>query len=367
MQDYFDEILTVKMTEDKKGINIIDQTLLPGTVKRITLKTKEEIFEAIKKLRVRGAPAIGVTAGYGLALCASEIETNDYKVFMKELRKISEYLGSSRPTAVNLFWALNRIEKKAESLKETPVSEIKKILIKEADLIREEDIEISRNIGEEGYKIISEIRKKNPNSPVGIMTHCNAGTLATAKYGTATAPMYIALEHGMEPEAMHVYCDETRPLLQGARLTALELHESGIPTTVQCDNMASIQMKSGRIQVIFVGCDRVAANGDAANKIGTSGVAILAKHYGIPFYVCAPSSTIDMDTPTGDEIPIEMRDPNEVTEMWYKERMAPEGIDVYNPAFDVTDNDLITGIITEKGVVHGPYEKAFKKLGIGEK
>lgn len=367
MQDYFDEILTVRMTDDGKGLDIIDQTLLPGTVKRITLKTKEDIFEAIKKLRVRGAPAIGVTAGYGLALCASGIDTEDYSQFMKELKEISDYIGSSRPTAVNLFWALNRIEKKAESLSGLPVPEIKELLMEEAQLIRDEDVEISRNIGEEGYRIISEIRKAHPDRPVGIMTHCNAGTLATAKYGTATAPMYIALEHGMGPEEMHVYCDETRPLLQGARLTALELHESGIPTTVQCDNMASIQMKSGRIQVIFVGCDRVAANGDAANKIGTSGVAILAKHYGIPFYVCAPSSTIDMDTPTGEEIPIEMRDPHEVTEMWYSERMAPEGVDVFNPAFDVTDHELITGIITEKGVVHEPYEEAFRKLGIGEK
>lgn len=366
MQDYFEEILTVKLTDDKSGLDIIDQTLLPGTVKRITLKTKEEIFEAIKKLRVRGAPAIGVTAGFGLALCASKIDTEDYYSFIRELKEILKYLGSSRPTAVNLFWALNRIEKKAESLEGQPVSKIKRILLEEAELIRKEDIAISRNIGEEGYKIISEIKKTNINKPVGIMTHCNAGTLATAKYGTATAPMYIALEHGMPPEDMHVYCDETRPLLQGARLTALELYESGIPTTLQCDNMASIQMKSGKIQVIFVGCDRVAANGDAANKIGTSGVAILAKHYGIPFYVCAPSSTIDMATPTGEEIPIEMRDPNEVTEMWYKERMAPEGINVFNPAFDVTDNELITGIITEKGLVHAPYEENFKKLGIGE-
>ena len=196
------------------------------------------------------------------------------------------------------------------------------------------------------------------------MTHCNAGTLATAKYGTATAPMYIALEHGWAGTDMHVYCDETRPLLQGARLTSFELNSAGITTTVQCDNMASLLMKSGKIDIIFVGCDRVAANGDAANKIGTSGVAILAKHYGIPFYVCAPSSTIDRATPTGEQIPIEMRDPDEVTQMWYKERMAPQGIDVFNPAFDVTDHSLITGMITEKGLCTDPYEKDFDKYGI---
>ena len=189
--------------------------------------------------------------------------------------------------------------------------------------------------------------------------------LFRSKYGTATAPMYIALEKGWAGTDMHVYCDETRPLLQGARLTSFELYNAGITTTLQCDNMASILMKSKKIDVIFVGCDRVAQNGDAANKIGTSGVAILAKHYGIPFYVCAPSSTIDLATPTGEEIPIEMRDADEVTEMWYKERMAPSGIEVFNPAFDVTDHSLITGIITEKGLCHAPYDKAFEALGIG--
>ena len=222
---------------------------------------------------------------------------------------------------------------------------------------------ISRGIGEIGFGLLKELKMEGKE--IGILTHCNAGTLATAKYGTATAPMYIALEKGWPGTDMHVYCDETRPLLQGARLTSFELYNAGITTTLQCDNMASILMKSGKIDIIFVGCDRVARNGDAANKIGTSGVAILAKHYGIPFYVCAPTSTIDMDTLTGDQIPIEMRSPDEVTEMWYKERMAPEGINVYNPAFDVTDHSLITGIITEKGMCHAPYDKAFESLGIG--
>ena len=223
-------------------------------------------------------------------------------------------------------------------------------------------IQISRNIGEIGFGLLEKLKK--PGKEIGILTHCNAGTLATAKYGTATAPMYMALEHGWAPTDMHVYCDETRPLLQGARLTSFELYNSGITTTVQCDNMASILLKSGKIDIIFVGCDRVAENGDAANKIGTSGLAILAHHYGVPMYICAPSSTIDMATPTGEEIPIEMREHDEVTAMWYKERMAPEGVDVFNPAFDVADHRLFTGIITEKGLCTAPYGEAFRALGI---
>ena len=362
LDEFFDRLITVKMPDDRSCVDIIDQTLLPGTIKRINLHTKEEIWEAIKKLRVRGAPAIGVSAAYGIALLASKIEAKDYDSFYKEFKELKDYLASSRPTAVNLFWALNRMDEAAKNNNDKSLSDIKDILFVEADKIRDEDIQISRNIGEIGFKLISDLKKDGKE--VGILTHCNAGTLATAKYGTATAPMYIALEHGWKGSDMHVYCDETRPLLQGARLTSFELYNAGINTTLQCDNMASILMKSGKIDIIFVGCDRVAANGDAANKIGTSGVAILAKHYGIPFYVCAPSSTIDMATPTGDKIPIEERDPNEVTEMWYKERMAPEGVDVYNPAFDVTDHELITGIITEKGLCHGPYEKDFTSLGI---
>lgn len=255
------------------------------------------------------------------------------------------------------------MEAAAVANKDKEVAAIKELLFEEADKIREEDVGISRGIGEIGFGLLKELKKEG--AEIGILTHCNAGTLATAKYGTATAPMYIALEKGWPGTDMHVYCDETRPLLQGARLTSFELYNAGITTTLQCDNMASILMKSGKIDIIFVGCDRVARNGDAANKIGTSGVAILAKHYGIPFYVCAPTSTIDMDTLTGEQIPIEMRSPDEVTEMWYRERMAPEGINVYNPAFDVTDHSLITGIITEKGMCHAPYDKAFESLGIG--
>ena len=363
VDDFFNEVITVRMAQDKSAVDIIDQTLLPGTIKRIKIRTKEEIWDAIKKLKVRGAPAIGVAAAYGIALLASRIEENSYGAFYAKFREMKDYLASSRPTAVNLFWALNRMENAVQTNQSKTIPEIKEILFAEAKKIREEDVQISRNIGEIGFGLLKELKKDGRE--IGILTHCNAGTLATAKYGTATAPMYLALEKGWAGTDMHVYCDETRPLLQGARLTSFELHNAGITTTLQCDNMASILMKSKKIDIIFVGCDRVAKNGDAANKIGTSGVAILAKHYGIPFYVCAPSSTIDLSTPTGEEIPIEMRDPDEVTEMWYKERMAPKGIQVFNPAFDVTDHSLITGIITEKGMCHAPFDQAFAALGIG--
>ncbi len=360
VEQFFDQVLTVRLTPDRRALDIIDQTLLPGTIRRINLETKEEIWEAIKKLRVRGAPAIGVSAAYGMAVLSSRIGAADFESFYAEFTALKDYLASSRPTAVNLFWALNRMDACAKKAGQEgrSLDEIRELLYREADAIQAEDVQISRNIGEIGFGLLKKLKKDG--EPVGILTHCNAGTLATAKYGTATAPMYIALEHGWAGTDMHVYCDETRPLLQGARLTSFELNSAGITTTVQCDNMASLLMKSGKIDIIFVGCDRVAANGDAANKIGTSGVAILAKHYGIPFYVCAPSSTIDRATPTGDQIPIEMRDPDEVTQMWYKERMAPQGIDVFNPAFDVTDHSLITGM----GLCTDPYDKDFDRYGI---
>ena len=255
---------------------------------------------------------------------------------------------------MNLFWALERMERTARENARLPIPELKERLFAEAHRIREEDVQISRNIGRIGLGLL--------HHGDGILTHCNAGTLATAKYGTATAPIYLALEQGWQD--LRVYCDETRPLLQGARLTAFEMQAAGVDTTLLCDNMASLLMKRGKVNIIFVGCDRVARNGDAANKIGTSGVAILARHYGIPFYVCAPSSTIDMSIADGDGIPIEERAAEEVTEMWYKERMAPEGVKVFNPAFDVTDHSLITGIITEKGLCRAPYEDAFRALGI---
>ena len=347
---------TVRLSADRRYLEILDQTLLPGTVKILHIDKIEDMREAIRLLRVRGSPAIGVAAAYGIALTASGIGADDPGVFCAEFRKQKEYLASSRPTAVNLFWALDRMERVVLANPDGPVARTKEALFREAQKIRDEDVAISRNIGQIGFGLL---RRGD-----GILTHCNAGTLATAKYGTATAPLYVALENGWDD--LRVYCDETRPLLQGARLTAFELHSAGIDTTLICDDMASIVMKNGWVNVVFVGCDRVARNGDAANKIGTSGVAILAKHYGIPFYVCAPSSTIDLSLKTGDQIPIEQRSPEEVTEMWYKERMAPQGVKVYNPAFDVTDHALITGIITEKGLCHPPYDRAFEALGIGE-
>lgn len=363
VEAFFDQVITVKWGPDKKSVDIIDQSLLPGTLKRIQLDTAEEIWEAIKKLRVRGAPAIGIMAAFATALLASQIDTEDYGTFAEECREITSYLSSSRPTAVNLFWALNRMQKLIEDSQDLPVADIKDKLFAEAEAIQAEDIAISRHIGETGFSLLSEL--KEDNKEIGILTHCNAGTLATGKYGTATAPMYMALEHGWPGDAMHVYCDETRPLLQGARLTAFELSQAGIKTTLQCDNMASVLMAQGKIQIVFVGCDRVARNGDAANKIGTNTVAILAKHYGIPFYVCAPSSTIDMATHTGADIPIEMRDPHEVSDMWYKERMTAEEVNIFNPAFDVTDHSLITGIITDRGLCKAPFDEAFTAMGLG--
>lgn len=364
VDEFFEKVITVKLPEDRQSVDILDQTLLPGTLKRINLRTKEELWDAIKKLKVRGAPAIGVSAAYGIAVLANRIEASDFDSFYKEFKELKDYLATSRPTAVNLFWALNRMDDKALEVKNESIDKIKEILFDEAQKIRDEDVAISRNIGELGFGLLKELKKDGKE--IGILTHCNAGTIATAKYGTATAPMYTALEHGWAGSDMHVYCDETRPLLQGARLTSFELYNAGIRTTLQCDNMASMLMKQGKIDIIFVGCDRVARNGDSANKIGTSGVAILAKHYGIPFYICAPSSTIDLNTATGDDIPIEMRDPEEVTTMWYKERMAPEGIDAFNPAFDFAEHELITGIITEKGIARAPFDKAFEELGIGK-
>ena len=352
-EEFFERVISVRLSDDKKAVNIIDQTLLPNEIKRVDLYTREELKDAIKKLRVRGAPAIGIAAAYGMAVLSRDLST-DKDDFFTELKGLKDYLADSRPTAVNLFWALERMEKKAISLKDKSRDEIINGLYEEAEAIREEDIRISRNIGEAGFTLLSEIRRKTGRPP-GILTHCNAGTLATGKYGTATAPMYMALEHGWKGSDMHVYCDETRPLLQGARLTAFELSEAGIDTTLQCDNMAASLMAAGKIDIVFVGCDRVAKNGDSANKIGTSSVAINAGYYGIPFYVCAPGSTIDRSAGSGKDIPIELRSPEEISESWYEKRMAPENIDIYNPAFDVTDHSLITGIITEEGVKKPPY------------
>ncbi len=342
---------TVSLDDAGNAVVIIDQTLLPGRTELIRLKTAEEIWNAIYLLQVRGAPAIGVCAAFGIYLLAKSCKEENYDRFLAEFRKNKEYLDSSRPTAVNLSWALNRMERVVTEHAGSPTAEIVALLKKEAEEIRDEDIRVCRRIGEYGLTLV----KKGD----GILTHCNAGQLATVRYGTATAPIYLGQERGY---GFHVYADETRPLLQGARLTAYELLSSGVDVTLICDNMASAVMKNGWVNAVFVGCDRVAANGDTANKIGTSGVAILAAHYGIPFYVCAPTSTIDLSTPTGADIRIEERKPEEVSEMWYRERMAPEGVKIFNPAFDVTDHSLITGIVTEYGVLRAPYEEVFRKL-----
>lgn len=345
---------TVKLSEDGSKLVIIDQTKLPNAVEMLELDKPEDIWEAINVLRVRGAPAIGVCAGFAIYLAIKDIDCDGFDSFYREFTHYKEYFASSRPTAVNLFWALDRMEKALLDNKDRDISEIKDALKKEANDIRDEDIAISRKIGMIGKSLIKE--------NAGILTHCNAGSLATAKYGTALAPIYMALEDGRND--FKVYCDETRPLLQGARLSAFEMQTAGVDTTLICDNMASFLMKNGYIDIIFVGSDRIASNGDAANKIGTSGVAILAKHYNIPIYFLAPTSTIDMSIENGNQIPIEMRDDSEVTDLWYERKMAPEGVKVINPAFDVTDHSLITGIITEKGLCHAPYDKAFKELGI---
>ena len=336
---------------DNDELILLDQTKLPNEINILRLTDIKDIWQAIYKLQVRGAPAIGVAAAFGLYISAMKIESNDYDEFFNGVHEAKEYLNSARPTAVNLSWALNRMEKVIFDNPDKSVSELKKLLKSEAIAIKSEDSEMCRKIGEHGLTLI-----KNGD---GILTHCNAGQLATSKYGTALAPIHLGRERGMN---FHVFCDETRPLLQGARLTAFELTADGVDTTLICDNMASQVMKNGWINAVFVGCDRVAANGDACNKIGTSGVAVLAKYYKIPFYVFTPTSTIDMSIENGDKIIIEQRPSNEVTETWYKKRMAPEDVKVYNPAFDVTDHELITAIITEHGIIRPPYSESLKKL-----
>lgn len=342
---------TVSLLDEEDAIEIIDQTRLPGNIELIKLKTAEEIWNAIYLLQVRGAPAIGVTAGFGIYLLAKQIDEADFDSFYEEFKKKKQYLDSSRPTAVNLSWALNRMEERVLANRDKSVAELKQILKAECIAIQKEDIWICRRIGEYGLKLVK------PGD--GILTHCNAGQLATSKYGTATAPIYLGQEKGYH---FKVYADETRPLLQGARLTSFELQSAGVDVTLLCDNMAATVMKNGWVQAVFVGCDRVAANGDTANKIGTSMVAILAKHYDVPVYICAPTSTIDLDAKTGEDIHIEQRGAEEVTEMWYKERMAPENVKVFNPAFDVTEHDLIAGIITEYGVARAPYTKSLAEI-----
>jgi methylthioribose-1-phosphate isomerase len=330
---------SVALSPDGNSVLIVDQTLLPLEEKVIFLKTPEEIYDAIYYLKVRGAPAIGICAGYGMYVLAKQITKEP---FLEELLRLGEYLNSSRPTAVNLSFAVNRICKVAKENVELPREALLEKLCLEAKKIHEEDIEMCRSISTFGLELV-----KDGDT---ILTHCNAGPLATSKYGTGLGTFFLAKEKGI---TLNAYCDETRPLLQGARLTVYELQNAGVDCTLICDNMAASLMKQGKISACFVGCDRVALNGDAANKIGTLGVAVLAKHYGVPFYVFCPSSTVDKNCKTGDDIVIEERKKSEIFEMFYEKPVAREFTKCYNPAFDVTDHELITAIVTEKGIWKG--------------
>lgn len=335
-------IAPVKYRDNK--MMILDQTRLPAEEVYLELNTKEDVWDAIYKLKVRGAPAIGVAAAYGLYVSVRDIEETDFARFCLRVKETAEYMSSARPTAVNLSWALNRMYACLQGLTGKDVEAAKAALLQEAETIRREDEAACHAMGEYGLSLLTP--------GMGILTHCNAGTIATARYGTCLAPIYLGTERGYH---FRVFADETRPLLQGARLTAWELDKTGVDVTLICDNMASSVMKNGWIDAVVVGCDRMAANGDGANKIGTSAVAVLAKEYGIPFYMYAPTSTIDLDTPSGDDIPIELRDGEEIYKMWYEKPMAPEGIKTYNPSFDVTPAEYITAVITEKGIVRPPY------------
>lgn len=334
------------------AVELLDQRLLPEQTVYLTLTTPQHIWEAIRELKVRGAPAIGISAAYGVVLGVQHF-AGSVTELAAEACKHAEYLATSRPTAVNLFWALDRMKAKAAALTAesgATVQSAVQALLAEALLIQAEDEETNRCIGEHALTLFQD--------GMGVLTHCNAGGLATAKYGTALAPFYIAQEQGIR---LRVFADETRPVLQGARLTAFELQRAGVDVTLICDNMAGHVMSKGWVQAVIVGTDRVAANGDVANKIGTYSVAVLAKAHGIPFYVACPLSTIDLSTPTGADIPIEERHPEEIT-LGFGKRTAPEGVSVYNPAFDITPHEYVTAIITEKGIVRAPYDEGLKAL-----
>jgi methylthioribose-1-phosphate isomerase len=320
-------------------LRLIDQTLLPVEFLEIDCRDVESVWEAIKTLRVRGAPAIGIAAAYGVCVGIQKNAGNDDKTFFNRLHQVIDYLATSRPTAVNLFWALKRMGDKAEQHHGRPTPEIAAALLDEARAIHEEDRQMCRAIGRHGAALLKDGQ--------GVLTHCNAGGLATSDYGTALAVFFAAAEYG---KTLHVYADETRPLLQGARLTAWELQQRGIDVTLICDSMAAQVMREGRVQSVVTGADRIAANGDSANKIGTYSLAVLARAHNIPFYIAAPKSTFDLSIATGAEIPIEQRDPKEITH-GFGRQTAPDGVAVYNPAFDVTPAELITAIICDKGVI----------------
>lgn len=343
------DIAPIKYSES--GLAVLDQTRLPGEEIYIKIENKEDIWEAIYHLKVRGAPAIGVAASYGLCIEAGRFEGDSISEFIRFTKEAAAYIQTARPTAVNLSWAMKRLSMGLENAGAATPEEGKEWLLKEAEAIHREDIAACKAMGQYGLSLL--------RPGMGILTHCNAGTIATAKYGTCLAPIYLGQEKGYD---FRVFADETRPLLQGARLTCWELNKAGVDVTLICDNMASSVMKKGWIDAVVVGCDRMAANGDGANKIGTSAVAILAKEYGIPFYMYVPTSTIDMQTPCGNDIQIELRRGEEIYKMWYEKPMAPEGVKTYNPSFDVTDHKYITAVITEKGIVRPPYDRNLKLL-----
>lgn len=338
---------SVDLSLDKSLLVILDQTQLPEKEVFLQLNEEDDIFDAISTLKVRGAPAIGIAAAYGLCVVLNRDTSQTLDDLKLRVFDVIAKLESSRPTAVNLSWALNRMKNRfLESLKLPGITKKKIIdlLYDEANAIKSEDVEMCRSISESGLSFLKP--------GMGILTHCNAGHIAVSRLGTALGPVYLAQKEGY---GIKVYADETRPLLQGARLTAFELMKSGIDVTLICDNMASSVMEKGWVDVVFVGCDRIAKNGDVANKIGTSALSVLAKNWGIPFYVFGPSSSIDYKCNSGNDIIIEERPAYEVTDLWYKKRVAPVGVKVYNPAFDITRAEFITAIITEKGIFKYPY------------
>lgn len=341
----------VRLSEAEDGVVLLDQTLLPRQTVYRTVRALPDMVEAIGSLRVRGAPAIGIFAGYCMYVLARSLTADDPAVWREKLAESGARLAAARPTAVNLSWAVRRMERAAAETSGSGVPGMMARLHGECAAIQLEDIKMCTAIAEYGLTLLHD--------GDGVLTHCNAGPLATSRYGTALGPLLLGHERGMQ---FRVFADETRPLLQGARLTAYELHRAGVDVTLICDNMASMVMKNGWISACFVGCDRVARNGDAANKIGTSGVAILARYYGIPFYVLGPTSTIDLSCPTGEQIRIELRDPEEIRRKFYAEPVAPADVPCYNPAFDVTDHSLITGIVTERGICRPPYTQSIPAL-----
>jgi len=344
---------TIEWSDSKECVRLIDQTLLPEQIMYIYADTLDKMYHAIKILQVRGAPAIGIAAAYGLYLGVRDFsDDSDISTFLNHVDERAAYLAAARPTAVNLFWAINRMKKIARdnSGDAGNVGTLKKLLLDEANRILDEDRKMCRAIGEHGFELIKD-------KPC-ILTHCNAGGLAASEFGTALAPIYVGQEKGVN---FKVFADETRPLLQGARITALELSEAGIPVTVICDNMSAAVMATGQVKACIVGADRIAANGDTANKIGTYGVALIAAAHNIPFYVAAPSSTFDLSIPDGTQIPIEERGREEIA-FWGEKKTVPDKAMVFNPSFDVTPSKLITAIITEKGVIKPPYTENIKSI-----